>query len=94
MSEIKLLPCPFCGSTKLKIDKKSVLHSHTGIGVRIERHTYSVRCNSCHARGGAIGGKVNPYMSDPSRLPKDLTTSEALKKAAIEAWNRRTNNGN
>ena len=37
MSE-ELKPCPFCGSTKLKIDKKSVLDRYTGLGVRLERH--------------------------------------------------------
>lgn len=86
---MNLKPCPFCGSTKLKIDKKSVLHGYTGMDIRIERHTYSVRCNTCHARGGAVGGKVGPHWIEPSRLPKDIVTSEELKNKAIEAWNSR-----
>lgn len=49
MSE-ELKPCPFCGSTKLKIDKKSVLDRHTGLGVRLERHTYSVQI----VKGGGV----------------------------------------
>lgn len=89
MMNKELKPCPFCGGTKLKIDKKSVLHGYTGSDIRIERHTYSVRCNTCHARGGAVGGKVGPRWIDPSRLPKDIVTSEELKNKAIEAWNRR-----
>lgn len=88
-TEDNLKPCPFCGGTKLKIDKKSTLYGHTGIGVRIERHTYSVRCNRCFARGGAVGGKVSPYTSDPSRLPKDVTTADTLKQKAIDLWNSR-----
>lgn len=83
-------PCPFCGGTKLKLDKKSALFGHTGINVRVERHTYSVRCNRCFARGGAVGGKVAPYERDSSRLPSDVTTSDVLKQKAIDLWNTRS----
>lgn len=90
--ETNLKPCPFCGSKKLKIDKKSKLAGYSGIGVRIDRLTFSVRCNSCFARGGAVGGDVNQYVKDPSRLPQNITTVETLKNKAIELWNRRCNN--
>ncbi len=76
-------PCPFCGGNKLKLDKKSKLAGHNGIGVRIDRLTYSVRCNTCYARGGAVGGDVSQYVKDPSRLPSGLTTIEELKEKVI-----------
>ena len=82
-------PCPFCGGTKLKLDKKSKLAGYNGIGVRIDRLTYSVRCNTCYARGGAVGGNVSQYVKDPSRLPSDLTTTWELKEKAINLWNSR-----
>ena len=41
MKEVELKPCPFCGSAKLKIDKKSTLYGYNGLDMRAERHTYS-----------------------------------------------------
>lgn len=87
MSE-ELKPCPFCGSTKLKIDKKSVLDRYTGLGVRLERHTYSVRCNVCHARGRSIGGIVVDEKDALANCYKH-TTDKELAKRAIAGWNRR-----
>ena len=84
----KLKKCPFCGSTKLKIDKKSKLYENTAIA-RIENHTFSVRCNVCHARGGAVGGKVADFRYTKNPLPEYLTTDVELKQKAIEAWNNR-----
>ena len=88
MNDLK--PCPFCGGTKLKIDRKSRLAGWNGLDMRVEMHTYSVRCNTCHARGGAVGGRV---MNDPwtrcAQLPEWATTDKALEAKAIEAWNRR-----
>jgi Lar family restriction alleviation protein len=90
MAELK--PCPFCGSTKLKIDRKSRLAGWNGLDMRVEMHTYSARCNTCHARGGSVGGRV---MNDPvnTRLPNWATTDKTLEAKAIEAWNRRADNG-
>ena len=88
MTDLK--PCPFCGGTKLKIDRKSRLAGWNGLDMRVEMHTYSVRCNTCHARGGAVGGRV---IDDPwtrcTQLPDWATTDKALEAKAIEAWNRR-----
>ena len=51
-----------------------------------------VLCNTCHARGGAVGGRV---MNDPwtrcAQLPDWATTDKTLEAKAIEAWNRRAN---
>ena len=89
----KLKPCPFCGGTKLKIERKSRLAGWNGLDMRVEMHTYSVRCNTCHARGGAVGGRV---MNDPwtrcAQLPDWATTDKTLEAKAIEAWNRRADN--
>lgn len=91
MAELK--PCPFCGGTKLKVERKSRLAGWNGLDMRVEMHTYSFRCNTCHARGGAVGGRV---MNDPwtrcAQLPDWATTDKALEAKAIEAWNRRADN--
>ena len=85
-----LKPCPFCGGTKLKVDRKSRLARWNGLDMRVEMHTYSVRCNTCHARGGAVGGRViyTPW-TRCSPPPDWVTTDKALEAKAIEAWNRR-----
>lgn len=91
MNDRELKPCPFCGKTKLKLESKSVHAGWTGIDARVERETYSVRCNVCHARGGTVGGKVikSQLHIYQDRMPTWATTSEALKEEAIEVWNRR-----
>ena len=93
MTELK--SCPFCGGTKLKMDRKPRLAGWNGLDMRVEMHTYSVRCNICHARGCAVGGRV---MNDPwtlcAQLPDWATTDKALEAKATEAWNRRADNGN
>ena len=93
MAELK--PCPFCGGTRLKLDSKQTRAGYTGIDALVERETYSVRCNVCHARGGAVGGKVIHSRLDvyKDNMPKWATTSDELKAKAIDAWNRRTNDG-
>ena len=58
MSKKEVKPCPFCGSNKSKIEFKRVLDGYLLDAYRVMRKTFSVRCNSCFARGGAVGGKV------------------------------------
>lgn len=48
-----LKPCPFCGSNKLKMNKKK--NRYCG------GHNYYIKCNVCHARGGIIGSLSIPY---------------------------------
>lgn len=90
----QLKPCPFCGGTKLKVESKSVLDGYAGDIHRVERMTFSVRCNSCHARGGVAGGRVIKsfrFSMTEKDLPEWATTDTKLKEKAIEAWNRRVN---
>lgn len=91
MAELK--PCPFCGGTKLKIEQKSTFAGYNGLDHRVERHTYSVRCNICHARGGTVGGKViqhfHLYVGREIPIPEWATTDDVLQNKAVEAWNRR-----
>lgn len=76
-----LKPCPFCGNTKLKLDK----HTRNG------RVTYSIRCNSCHARGGTSGCykttsssiRYCPYING------DPTEELMCSYMAIDKWNQR-----
>lgn len=88
-----LKPCPFCGSTKIKVDSKSVRVGSNGLDDLVYRSTYSVRCNKCHARGGAIGGKVLSLENYPTNIPYPLpswaTTWQELKAKAVAAWNNR-----
>ena len=86
-----LRTCPFCGSNKLKIQGTQRKIGATGIDEPVACETYSVRCNVCHARGGAVGGKVilTRLRLRESELPKWASSRESLKEKAIEAWNRR-----
>lgn len=87
----ELLPCPFCGGNKTKLDSKCTQAGWTGIDARVERHTYSVRCNKCHARGATAGGLVITSIryAYADNMPKWATTEKELKAKAIAAWNRR-----
>ena len=74
-----LKPCPFCGSTSLKVESK-----HNGTHYWTGTHSATVRCNKCHARGSTASCKV-----DTNRYGAD----EETKRKAIEAWNRRAEDG-
>jgi Lar family restriction alleviation protein len=89
MQNDKLLPCPFCGGAKLKMDSKSTLVGYNGASERVERWTFSVRCNTCHARGSTVGGKVIPFMIYADVEHKGITTKEELQRRCVEAWNIR-----
>lgn len=75
----ELLPCPFCGSTSLKIESK-----HNGTHYWTGTHSATVRCNKCHARGGTASCKVEKSI---------IRADSATEQKAIEAWNRRAANG-
>lgn len=87
----RMKPCPFCRSKKLKIQGTQRKIGATGTDEPVARETYSVRCNVCHARGGAVGGKVilTRLRLRESELPNWASSRESLKEKAIEVWNRR-----
>lgn len=93
--DYKLKPCPFCGSEKLKIENKSVLAGYNGLEQRINKVTYSIRCNKCHARGGTSSGKIlasfNFIFNGEELMPTWATTDNELKQKAVDKWNRRVN---
>ena len=78
--DIKLKPCPFCGSTSLKLESK-----HNGTHYYTGTHSATVRCNKCHARGGTASVKVE--------VVKRGRIDEETKRKAIDAWNRRADDG-
>lgn len=90
--ELKLKPCPFCKEkSRLKLTCKSSFIDFNRRDGRVERHTWTARCNVCHARGPAVGGKVvdRRLMSDGREtLPSWATTDEELKEKATALWNR------
>lgn len=65
-------PCPFCGSNKLKLMKKTTIYKGH------KAYVASVRCNCCHARGGAITNLTIPY-----------AVKEDVEAEAFNLWNKR-----
>ena len=82
-------PCPFCKSQKVKLDGKSVLTGFNGLDRRVERETYSMRCNVCHARGPTVSGKViQGNLPCGAEIPSWATDRKTIMRKAIEAWNQ------
>ncbi len=75
---MELLKCPFCWSDKLKVEHKNKFKDINRNYIRI---SFSVRCNSCHARGGIVTRDIQ-YDNQADAI------SEAKNKA-IEKWNMR-----
>jgi Lar family restriction alleviation protein len=73
-----LKPCPFCGSTKLKIESKRTFNYS-------KRHcSVTVRCMKCHARSPVVGINLDKNQHNERELCESQVT---------EAWNRRKDNG-
>lgn len=76
----ELKPCPFCGSTKVKLD---AYKQYTYLQ---EYHViYGVDCYTC---GGKTGSFCSIFAIDDD---KNLVCTKDGKSMAIDAWNRRTN---
>ena len=78
----ELLPCPFCGGTKLKIDQKTSSSTKwNSEKKRVDKLVVvTVRCNKCHTRGPTTS--MYAGWSDSPRI--------ALEEKAADAWNTRT----
>ena len=75
--ELEIIPCPFCGGTKLKVESK-----HNGRHYYEGTHSATVRCNKCHARGPTASCKVEKGK---------LYVDEYTMQRAVELWNERVN---
>ncbi|MBD9292864.1 restriction alleviation protein, Lar family [Coprococcus sp. AF38-1] len=74
MSENKLKPCPFCGSTKLKIESKRTFNYG-------KKHcSVTVRCMKCHARSPVVGINLDN---------NQYNERELCELQVTEAWNTR-----
>lgn len=68
-------PCPFCKGTNVTIDSKA-----GPIRQGVQRKTFSVRCNKCHARGPTTSG-VYPSLQINEKCPE--------YEESIKRWNNR-----
>ena len=86
MSNTELKPCPFCGSTRLKIEsKRGKISYYEKDGMMPWQNVkYSVRCNACHARGGVASTDL-PVVQLGDYQKKVVEA----KGKAVEMWNRR-----
>lgn len=75
---IEIKSCPFCGSSKLKVDSKRI-ESFCEKGIVFNEYSCSVRCNVCHARGGTVS----------KSLKAGTYPNQELKELAMEKWNNR-----
>lgn len=104
-NELQLKPCPFCGG-KGKISFKDYRFiGYNGLGHRKVQYRVQVICNKCRSRGKPIitDGMINstPYpskwgnsYSERSELCQKRTQEyKPYVEQAIEAWNRRAEDG-
>lgn len=82
-------PCPFCNSEKLKLETKNgPIHYYEKNGMRTWQNVkFSIRCNSCHARGGVVSKDLPKDMSMPLEEMRRLRHETEIK--AIDKWNNR-----
>ena len=107
MEELK--PCPFCGGKARLRFKDIQLVGVNGFGDRKNIYRVQVICNKCHSRGKPIKTDPlincnpwlsvwgHPYCRKEYANNKTIQTQTELVRQwaekAIEAWNKRANNG-
>jgi len=84
-------PCPFCGSSRVKVFSKNAgTEWINGLGHRVNRKTFTVRCKVCFARGGVAGGLVSDRELPPGANIRDRIDDENdLRLEAVRLWNER-----
>jgi hypothetical protein len=103
MTDLK--PCPFCGRNAKISFKDYRFIGYNGIGDKKVMYRVQIICNKCRSRGKPIitPGLVNPnpyvskwgncFFEKSERCKKETEMFEPYVQAAIEAWNRRADNG-
>ena len=106
MAELK--PCPFCGGKGKVSFKDKYWGGWNGRGDHQKSYSVQVICNKCHSRGKPIttGWLMNPhpylttycgrYNETDLRIQSVKDATEMFKpyvERAIEAWNRRAEDG-
>lgn len=94
---MKISPCPFCKSSKVKLMCNSVSASGQwpdGKSTLGDRYRYSVRCNSCKARGPIVSCWVPLMLRAPRGDAVDKTLVEQYEREkqqaeekAVALWN-------
>lgn len=82
-----LKPCPFCGSTSIRLMYKETLFiGYLQNSTKLHKYKVYVRCNKCFSRGKPISFE---WVSETVDSREKLHEHD---KEAIEAWNKRANN--
>jgi Lar family restriction alleviation protein len=79
MAELK--PCPFCGSNKTAYSIKTATSNYQRI------YHAAVYCVKCHSYGARV--LIHPV----ERNRVSIERNESYRRKAIEAWNRRAEDG-
>lgn len=87
MMELKL--CPFCGNKKVVVRHKYITDRSV-----IRSAYFYAKCTKCHARGKPIVGSYREsWVCEPPKWAGEYREKEYWEEKAIEAWNRRANDG-
>ena len=81
---MELKPCPFCGSTKLGFSSKTVARKYGSC----RAYHGAIYCKKCNTYGARVLSETvkNIY-------PMPYVDFDGLEVLAIEAWNRRAEDG-
>lgn len=80
MTELK--PCPFCGGNKIAYSIKTSTSNFKRI------YHAAMYCKNCHSYGARV--MVHPVETNRVVIERN----ESYEEKAIEAWNRRAEDGN
>lgn len=83
---MELKHCPFCGG-KAKVEQTSCGIMETNRGSAM--FNFSIRCRKCKATAPYAYGCIAANLSETG----ELNVWHDDRPSAIEAWNRRVNNG-